>query len=64
MRFLRKPFFAILASLAFLPVQAEEAWPNHPVKFTVGFEPVGANDLVARADRQALQYEGRLITGV
>ena len=25
-----------------------QAWPNHPIKFIVGFGPGGANDLVAR----------------
>lgn len=36
---------ALMAQLAF----AADPWPNHPIKFVVGFGPGGANDLVARA---------------
>ncbi len=36
---------ALVAQLAF----AADPWPNHPIKFVVGFGPGGANDLVARA---------------
>ena len=48
MKPLIKTFFITIASLAFISAHAEEAWPNHPVKFIVGFGPGGANDLVAR----------------
>ncbi|MBT8588447.1 tripartite tricarboxylate transporter substrate binding protein [Polynucleobacter paneuropaeus] len=48
MKLLSKALLIISASLVFIPAHAEEAWPNHPVKFIVGFGPGGANDLVAR----------------
>ena len=48
MKLLSKTLLIITASFVFIPAHAEEAWPNHPVKFIVGFGPGGANDLVAR----------------
>ncbi len=48
MKLLSKTLLIITASFVFIPAYAEEAWPNHPVKFIVGFGPGGANDLVAR----------------
>jgi len=48
MKFWSKALLIMLSSFAILPVHADEAWPNHPVKFVVGFGPGGANDLVAR----------------
>ena len=40
-------------SLAFGPVFAADPWPNHPIKFVVGFGPGGANDTVARVVAEA-----------
>ena len=48
MKFWSKALLIMLSSFAILPVHADEAWPNHPMKFVVGFGPGGANDLVAR----------------
>lgn len=48
MKFWSKALLIMLSSFAILPVHADEPWPNHPMKFVVGFGPGGANDLVAR----------------
>jgi len=48
MKFWSKALLIMLSSFAILPVHADELWPNHPMKFVVGFGPGGANDLVAR----------------
>jgi tripartite-type tricarboxylate transporter receptor subunit TctC len=40
-------------SLAFGPAFAADPWPNHPIKFVVGFGPGGANDTVARVVAEA-----------
>jgi len=42
---------------AFCSAFAADPWPNHPVKFIVGFGPGGANDLVARVVAEAVSRE-------
>ena len=39
--------------LIFGRVYAADPWPNHPIKFVVGFGPGGANDTVARVVAEA-----------
>jgi len=36
---------------------AADPWPNHPIKFIVGFGPGGANDTVARVVAEAASKE-------
>jgi tripartite-type tricarboxylate transporter receptor subunit TctC len=45
--------FALFASIIFHHASADNVWPNHPIKFIVGFGPGGANDLVARTVAEA-----------
>lgn len=52
-RSLLKASFAIVCCLMFGEVFATDAWPNHPIKFIVGFGPGGANDVVARVVAEA-----------
>jgi tripartite-type tricarboxylate transporter receptor subunit TctC len=43
------PFGLIFFCFAMmLPVMAQEAWPNKPIKMYIGFAPGGGSDLVAR----------------
>ena len=53
MKTLTKLLFVLIFSLLFGPVFAADPWPNHPIKFIVGFGPGGANDLVARVVAEA-----------
>ena len=41
-------FAACLLIAAFAASAARAAWPDHPIRFIVGFGPGGANDLIAR----------------
>jgi len=43
----------LIACLFFSQTYAADPWPNHPIKFIVGFGPGGANDLVARVVAEA-----------
>ena len=45
--------FTFFALVLFNHAFADNAWPNHPIKFIVGFGPGGANDLVARTVAEA-----------
>ena len=51
-RFL-KITFALISFVIFNHAIADNVWPNHPIKFIVGFGPGGANDLVARTVAEA-----------
>lgn len=53
MKLIFKICFLLIASLVFSKSFALEEWPNHPIKFIVGFGPGGANDLVARVVAEA-----------
>lgn len=43
----------LLSAMMMCGVIAAEPWPNHTIKFVVGFGPGGANDLVARVAAEA-----------
>ena len=45
--------FVSITSVFFSYTYAADPWPNHPIKFIVGFGPGGANDVVARAVAEA-----------
>jgi len=45
--------FVFFICVIFNHAIAENAWPNRPIKFIVGFGPGGANDLVARTVAEA-----------
>jgi len=53
MKSIFKLFILLIAPLVLGQAFAVEAWPNHPIKFIVGFGPGGANDLVARVVAEA-----------
>lgn len=53
MKLIFKICILLMASLLFSKSFALETWPNHPIKFIVGFGPGGANDLVARVVAEA-----------
>lgn len=48
-----KSAFALISCLLLSHAFAADPWPNHPIKFIVGFGPGGANDLVARVVAEA-----------
>ena len=53
MKLIFKICILLIASLVLGKAFAVDAWPNHPIKFIVGFGPGGANDLVARVVAEA-----------
>ena len=53
MKKILKITFVLFFSMVFNHVNADNNWPNHPIKFIVGFGPGGANDLVARTVAEA-----------
>lgn len=53
MKMYAKIISIVFACLAFGHAFATDAWPNHPIKFIVGFGPGGANDTVARVVAEA-----------
>jgi tripartite-type tricarboxylate transporter receptor subunit TctC len=50
---LLKSAFVLLSCLLLGQAFAADPWPNHPIRFVVGFGPGGANDLVARVVAEA-----------
>ena len=53
MKIFSKVALSLFSSLFLGQVFAADAWPNHPIKFIVGFGPGGANDTVARVVAEA-----------
>ena len=53
MKIFSKVALSLFLSLFLGQVFAADAWPNHPIKFIVGFGPGGANDTVARVVAEA-----------
>ena len=53
MKFFFKVFLIGFSYLIFGQAFAVDPWPNHPIKFIVGFGPGGANDTVARVVAEA-----------
>jgi len=53
MKFLLKIAIAFFSFIFFNYANADNIWPNRPIKFIVGFGPGGANDLVARTVAEA-----------
>jgi tripartite-type tricarboxylate transporter receptor subunit TctC len=51
---LSKLFLSSILAFIGTVAMAADPWPNHPIKFVVGFGPGGANDLVARAVAEAV----------
>ena len=41
-------FFAVCLLACAIAASARAEWPDHPIRFVVGFGPGGANDLIAR----------------
>lgn len=53
MKLTSKIAFLVVSWLTFGQAFAADPWPNHPIKFIVGFGPGGANDMVARVAAEA-----------
>lgn len=53
MKLTSKIAFLVVTWLTFGQAFAADPWPNHPIKFIVGFGPGGANDMVARVAAEA-----------